>query len=82
MPAGTSTPSWGTPVSNVDDLKLHLLAIAEHTRDALALLDDGVSITPPIQLPTGSTACTHANKRPGMGGYWTCLECGAKGRDG
>jgi hypothetical protein len=56
-----------------DQLRAHLLVIAEHARDALALLEES---TPGLTLPKGSTACTHRRNSLGMGGYRTCLDCG------
>lgn len=69
---------------SASELRAHLLVIAEHARDALALLDDEPA---PITLPAGSTACTHPERLRirTMGGYWTCDEtrggCGFQGRD-
>lgn len=66
--------------SKSDQLRAHLAVIAEHTRDALALLDEG-ELAPGLSLPKGSDACRHPRKQPGMGGYVTCLECGARWKD-
>lgn len=63
--------------ANDDALKAHLIVIYEHARDALKLMD-----TPQVEglsLPSG--VCRHTNRAASMGGYWTCLDCGAKGRD-
>jgi len=65
-----------------DELQAHLIAILEHARDALKLLDEGATLTPSITLPAGSTACTHPNKQRSMGGYWFCPDCNTEGRDG
>ena len=63
-------------MSASDELKAHLLVIAEHARDALALIEAGAMQS--ISLPKGSTACLHPHRQEGMGGWWTCLDCGAK----
>lgn len=67
-----------------DQLRAHLAVIAEHTRDALALLDGTAgTLGGSLTLPTGSDACTHpAGKRDhAMGGNWTCQICGYAGRE-
>lgn len=68
-------------MSKEEELRAHLAVIAEHSRDALALLESGVTIAPGLELPVGSSACGHRRRERQMGGYWTCLDCGAKGRE-
>ena len=63
-----------------DALRAHLAVIAEHARDALALL--GMGATPgPLILPEG-LPCTHpqTQRTYAMGGHWRC-SCGATGKD-
>lgn len=66
-------------MSASDELRAHLIVIYEHSRDALKLLDADAPAD--LTLPKGSSACRHTHKTPSMGGYWTCHDCGAKGRD-
>ena len=67
-------------MSASDELRAHLLVIADHTREALQLLDGGAEVTPTLSLPEGSRACTHRRRQEGMGGWETCLDCGARWR--
>jgi hypothetical protein len=71
-------------VASDDQLRAHLLVIAEHARDALALLGEAGTLGGSLTLPVGSNACTHpAGKRDyTLGGNWTCQVCDYGGRDG
>lgn len=56
----------------------------EALHEAMRLIDgvlsllDGQGTPGDLVLPEG--VCKHANKQPGMGGFWTCLDCGLRGR--
>ena len=65
-------------VSRDDQLRAHLAVIAEHARDALALLTAAAG---PLILPDG-LPCRHPKETRtyAMGGFWTC-PCGAEGKD-
>jgi hypothetical protein len=51
---------------------------AQHLIDTALALIDGDAAPGDLVLPEGF--CKHGNKQPGMGGYWTCLDCGLRGR--
>jgi hypothetical protein len=63
-----------------DELRAHLLVIADHAREALELL--GMTATPGSLIVPPGTPCTHpiAQRTYAMGGYWIC-SCGANGKD-
>lgn len=64
-----------------EQLRAHLLTIADHVRDALALMDAGAAAPVSLDLPKGSRACQHLKRTKAMGGYWSCPDCGATGRE-
>jgi hypothetical protein len=70
-------------MSASDELRAHLLVIADHIREAIVLLDNGATPAASLHLPTGSQACTHKDSKALMGGYRVCLnqECGYRWRD-
>lgn len=63
-------------------LREALLGAQAAVNRALAVLAvEAPSGNAAILLPGGGVACQHPRRVNAMGGYWSCPECGAQGRE-
>ena len=63
-------------------LKTSLLAAQRAIQDALAVMGAPTPTgTGALLMAHGGAACAHPQRIKSMGGYWTCPDCGAEGRE-